>query len=161
MVVCGHGEVAGFCSAHEMEILESYDGPLSEYKGNCAVIVTAAEMSREEYDSLKCNLFSRGVELVSTAWTDDSVILRLLRNQIEQRKKRGGRQMFGYRKRNGVVVAIPAGVAVARRIIELRDSGYTLRCIQEDEGVRHWDGKKLCISTIQTILKNREVYERG
>lgn len=81
MVVCAHGDVADFCQRHEMEVLESYDEELSEYDGNCAVVVTNAEISREEYDSLKCALFSRGVELVSTVWTDDSVILRLLRNQ--------------------------------------------------------------------------------
>ena len=152
MVVCAHGEVAGFCEAHEMQILESYVGDLNDYyKSNCSVIVTDLTMTRPEYDSLKCTLFARGVELVSTKWTDDEVILRLLHNQIEQRGKRGGRQMFGFTKRKGQIVEIPAKMAMARRIIELRDKGLTLREIRERVG--------LSVATIQTILSNREKYK--
>lgn len=161
MVVCAHGDVVGFCEAHEMQILEKYIGDISEYhRGNCSVIVTDQAMTREEYDDLKCTLFGRGVELVSTKWTDDEVILRLLRQTVELRKKRGGRQMFGYCKRRGMIVEIPEKIAVARRIIELRDSGVTLREIQDDPGCRNLDGTELSMSTIQTIIKNREVYEK-
>ena len=159
MVVCAHGRVAEFCESHEMQILESYEGNLEDYKGSCPVVVTDQKMSREEYDRLKCTLFGRGVELVSTEWTDDEVILRLLRNQIEQRGKRGGRQMFGFAKRNGEIIEIPAMIGVARRVIELRDAGYKLREIQADEGVCHPDGGDLSLSTIQTIIKNRDKYE--
>lgn len=164
MVVCAHdkhGEVRGFCEAHEMRILETYTGDIQEfYKSNCSVVVTDTDMSREEYDSLKCTLFGRGVELVSTKWTDDEVILRLLHNQIQNRRKRGGRQMFGYTKKNGVTVEIPEKIAVARRVLKLRDEGITLKGIQADREVRHNDGQKLAISTIQQIIKNRGVYEK-
>lgn len=160
MVVCAHGEVSEFCEKHEMEILESYSGSLDEYKGSCAVIVTDEEMTREAYDSLKCSLFGRGIELVSVKWVDDEVILRLLRNQIEQRGKRGGRQRFGFTKRNGEIIEIPAKIAVARRIIELRDAGTTLREIQAETGLYYRNGKCLSMSTISGIIKNRKVYER-
>ena len=159
MVVCAHGKVAEFCETHEMQILETYEGNLEDYKGNCPVVVTDRKMTRQEYDDLKCKLFSRGVELVSVDWTDDEVILRLLRNQVEQRSKRGGRQMFGFYKRKGVIVENPGQIVVARRIIELRDAGMTLRGIREHEDVRHLDGSEISMSTIQTIIKNREVYE--
>lgn len=159
MVVCAHGDVAKFCESHEMEILESYSGNLADYKGNCAVVVTAQRMDRSKYDSLKCELFGRGIELVSLEWTDDEVILRLLRNQIEQRGKRGGRQMFGWRKEKGRFVEIPSKIAVARRIIELRDAGMTYREIRENVDVRHPDGGELSLSTIRTIIENREKYE--
>lgn len=160
MVVCAHGDVAAFCEKHEMQILEKYNGYLPEYKGGCAVIVTAQEMTREEYDSLKCSLFGRGVELVSTRWTDDEVILRLLRNQMDRRKKRGGRQIFGYYKKNGQIVEQPTKMAVARRVIELRDAGLTYREIKDDPGVRWADGREMAISTIQVIVKNRERYKK-
>lgn len=161
MVVCAHGDVAGFCEAHEMKILESYSGDLNDYKGHCTVVVTDQVMTRQEYDSLKCTLFGRSVELVSTEWTDDEVIVRLLQNQLERRKKRGGRQMFGYYKKNGRIVEIPEKIAVARLVVEMRSSGCTLREIQEDERVCDpRTGRELCMSTIQTILKNREVYEK-
>lgn len=161
MVVCAHGDVAGFCEAHEMQILESYVGDLLDYhKGNCAVIVTDAVMTRQEYDSLKCTLFGRGVELVSVDWTDDEVILRLLHNQIQNRGKRGGRQMFGFTKRNGQIVEIPRLMYVARKIIELRDSGMTLKEIREFPEIHHLDYKKISVSTIQQIIKNRERYEK-
>ena len=159
MVVCAHGEVAKFCEEHEMKILESYSGSLEDYKGNCPVVVTGMVMSRPEYDSLKCTLFSRGVELVSTEWTDDEVILRLLHNQVEQRGKRGGRQMFGFYKRKGLIVENPGQIAVARRVIGLRDAGMTLRDIRQHPDVRHLDGTEISMSTIQTILRNREAYE--
>lgn len=163
MVVCAHdkhGDVAGFCEAHEMQILEKYIGDISEYhRGNCSVIVTDQVMTREEYDDLKCTLFSRGVELVSTKWTDDEVILRLLHNQIQNRKKRGGRQIFGFTKKNGQIIEIPEKIAVARRVIALRDEGMTLKGIRADREVRHRDGQMLAISTIQQIIKNREKYE--
>lgn len=159
MVVCAHGEVAEFCKRHNMKVLETYDGDLSEYHGNCPVVVTDQPMSREHYDSLKCELFSRGVDLVSVHWMDDDLVVRLIRNQLEQRGKRGGRQRFGYYKKNGVITENPAMMAVARRIIELRDAGLTYREISEDEGVRHQGGKKLATSTIQQIVKNREIYK--
>lgn len=159
MVVCAHGDVAKFCKSHEMEIFEAYAGDLRKYKGNCAVVVTDADMTRMEYDSLKCELFGRGVELVSTKWTDDEVILRLLHNQVEQRGKRGGRQAFGFRQDHGRLVEIPEKIAVARRIIALRDAGKTYREIQVDEGAQHPGGGELSLSTIQTIIKNRDKYE--
>ena len=158
MVVCAHGEVAKFCENHEMQILEKYSGNLEDYKSSCVVVVTNQKMTREEYDRLKCTLFGRGIELVSTDWTDDEVILRLLRNQIENRSKRGGRQTFGFYKKNGIIAENPTLIAVARRVIELRDGGSKLREIQGHKDVYHLDGKPLSLSTIQTIIKNREVY---
>ena len=159
MVVCAHGDVAGFCESHEMQILESYIGDINEFrKSNCAVIVTDQAMTRQEYDSLKCTLFARGVELVSTEWTDDEVILRLLNNQIQNRRKRGGRQVFGFTKKKGQVVEIPERIAVARRVIALRDAGCTLKGIRADKEVRHPDGRKISVSTIQQIIKNRDRY---
>ena len=164
MVVCAHdnhGKVAEFCEAHEMKILEWYTGNLRDcHKGDCTVVVTDQAMSRQEYDSLKCTLFGRGLELVSTDWTDDEVILALLRQTIEYRKRRGGRQMFGFTKKNGVIVEIPEMMEVARRVIELRDAGITLKGIRADSGVHHPDGKKISMSTIQLIIKNRDKYER-
>lgn len=62
--------------------------------------------------------------------------------------------MFGFTKRNGEIVEIPAKIAVARRIIELRDAGKTLREIRENLSI------KMAMSTIQQIIKNRKNYER-
>ena len=151
MVVCAHGNVAEFCEKHEMQIFETYEGNLEDYKNNCSVVVTDQKMTRQEYDTLKCTLFGRGVEVVSTVGPDDELILRLLRNQVEQRGKRGGRQMFGFHKRKGMIVEIPEKIEMARMIIKLRDSGKTLREICEVAD--------LSMSTVQTIIKNREAYE--
>jgi hypothetical protein len=160
MVVCAHGEVAVFCEKHNIEILERYNGDLEDYSGNCAVIVTDQKMTREQYESLKCTMFGRGLEVISTDWTDDAIILALLRQTVERRKKRGGRQMFGFTKKNGVVVEIPEMMEVARRVIELRDAGITLKGIRSDGNVKHPDGRKISMSTIQLIIKNRDKYER-
>lgn len=158
MVVCAHGEVSEFCEKYDMKVFESYSGDLRDYRGNCAVVVTAQAMTLEEYDSLKCELFGRGYELVSVNWVDDDMVLRLLHNQVEQRKKRGGRQMFGFYQKHGRIVENPAMIAVARRVVALRDAGMTYREIREDSGVHHPDGRKLSLSTIQVIIGNRDKY---
>ena len=160
MVVCAHGDVTEFCKNHELLILEHHDGALDEYKGSCRILVTDQEMTREEYDTQKCVLFGRGFELVSTEWTDDEVILRLLRNQIVSRKNRTGRQMFGYSRRNGLVTENPKLFAVARKVIELRDAGRSYRQIQADPEVRWPDGREIALSTLQVIVKNRDRYEK-
>lgn len=160
MIVCAHGDVAGFCEKHEIEIMESYDGDLEDYSGNCVVIVTNQQMTREQYEYLKCTMFGRGVELVSTDWTDDAIIVALLRQTVDRRKRRGGRNPFGYRKENGEFVEIPMLIEVARDVIKLRDAGHTLRYIRDHEDIRHLDGKKISMSTIQLIIKNRDKYER-
>ena len=158
MVVCAHGKVSEFCKKHKMLIFEHYDGILDEYKGSCSVVVTDQKMTRDEYDTQKCVLFGRGVELVSVDWTDDEVILRLLRNQVENRKNRSGRQMFGFYRKNGVISENPAMIEVARRVIELRDAGMKYRDIQDDPKVRWANGKKIATSTLQVIVENREKY---
>lgn len=161
MIVCAHGDVSEFCEKHDMRIFDRYIGYLYEYRGSCPVLVTDHPMTREEYDSMKCELFSHGIELVSTKWTDDEVILRLLRSQVDRRRKRGGRQMFGYRKVNGVIEEIPELIAVARLVIKLRDAGKTLLEIRAHPDVRWRDGRMLAQSTIETIVRNRGKYENG
>ena len=49
-------------------------------------------------------------------------------------------------------------MAVTRKIFELRDAGYTLRQISEHPEVGYLDGRKMSVSTIQVILKNRSRY---
>jgi hypothetical protein len=105
-------------------------------------------------------MFGRGLEVISTEWADDAIIVALLRQTVESRRKRGGRQMFGFYKRNGAVVENPAMMAVARRILKLRDAGFTYREISEDPKVRHHNGKKMAVSTIQKVVTNREFYEQ-
>lgn len=158
MVVCAHGNVSEFCETHEMLVFEKHGGALDEYKGSCSVIVTDQKMTRDEYDTQKCVLFGRGIELVSVDWTDDEVTLRLLRNQVESRKNRSGRQMFGFYRKNGIVMENPAMMAVARKVIELRDAGLTYREIKDDPAVRWADGREIAISTLQVIVENRERY---
>lgn len=72
---------------------------------------------------------------------------------------RGGRQPFGYCKNNGKIIEIPSRMAIARRIIELRDAGMKLQDIREADGVRWPDGRRLSVDTINRILKNRSLYE--
>lgn len=74
--------------------------------------------------------------------------------------KRGGRQPFGFRKKHGVITEVPELIAVARMVIELRDSGLTWDRIQSTDGVCWPDGRKLSVSTICLIVKNRSLYEK-
>ena len=159
--VCGGAEADAFCEQHGFLVLAHYHGDLLDYSGEAPVLVTDQEMTREGYDRWKCYMFGRGVELISTKWTDDEAILRMLRLERERKNRRGGRQAFGFTMMNGETCEIPGAIEVARRIIGLRDAGLTYREIQDTEGITHVGGKRLSLSTIQVIVKNRELYEKG
>lgn len=165
MVVCGHGSVSEFCKQHDMILAAQYEGSLEDYDGDCRIVVTDRDMSENEYYYLKGLLLARGVDLIHTKYVDDEKVLGVLsytaRRMQERRKQTyGGRQPFGWVRRNGMVQENPAMMAVARRIIEMKDGGATLRAIQDDESVHHPDGRKISVSTIQQIIKNRDKYER-
>jgi hypothetical protein len=159
MRVCAHGDVKNFCDSRDMLICSEYSGELGSYHGSCRVLVTGQKMSKNEYYYYKDILLRRGVELVSTEHEDTPEMLEYLAYSADRRKEKyGGRQPFGYQRKNGVVVENPTLIYVARKIIELRDSGMTLREIQEFPEIRHLDGRKISVSTIQQIVKNREKY---
>lgn len=159
MIVCAHGDVSRFCNEHNMIIADRHTGDIESYMGICKVLVTDKDMSEQEYYFLKGKMFARGVELVSVKHRDDEN-LSVFVTYSARRKKTGGRVPFGFCWNNDVVVLSDFGRTVVRRILELRDAGYSYRQIQEDEGVHHLGGKKLSASTIQVIVKNRKKYEQ-
>ena len=156
MIVCAHGEVSEFCEKSGMTIYEHYTGDLESYEGTCPVIVTDREMTKNEYYYLKMKLLRRRIELVSINHCDKdlSEFVAYL-NQRQRKEKHGGRLPFGFTS-TGVD---EKKMAVVRRILELRDAGYTYKQIQKDPDVHHGDGRELSISTIQVILGNRSKYE--
>ena len=160
MIVCGHGNVADFCKERDMVICSWYSGDLDKYCGGCRVVVTDQDMSEREYYYMNSKLMRRGVELISTRHKDCPALLEYLAYEAERRKETHGvRQPFGFIRKNGDVVENPEMMAVARRVIELRDAGFVMRQIRETEGICYPDGRKLSLSTIQTIVKNRGLYE--
>lgn len=164
MLVCGHGDVADYCEKHDLTICEQYDGDLENYNGRCRVVVTDAEMTMQEYCYLKLRMFKKGIEVHSIHHELSKEMMELLsyineQDRVRRKESYGGRQPFGWTRRNGEVVEIPEMIAVARRIIELRDKGWTYREIQMDKKVRHPDGRIISVSTIQMICKNRSRYK--
>jgi hypothetical protein len=160
MMVCGHGDVADFCKNRDMVICDEYSGDIEKYHGICPVLVTSQNMTEHEYYFLKGKLLARGVELISTIHKDREGMREFLVYQAERRKKNyAGRQIFGCRLVGGETVLTENGRAVVNRIFEMHDSGFTLRQIREDEGVHHPDGRRLSISTVQLIIKNRAKYK--
>ena len=157
MIVCAHGAVADFCKAHDMVIVDRYEGDIESYKGVCRVLVTDQELSEYEYYFLKGKMFAAGVELISTRYVDQMDLFGVIKNS--PRGKNGGRHKFGFHREDGELKFNDGSREVVKRIFELRDMGYTYRAIQEDSGVHHPDGRKIAISTIQIILKNRKKYE--
>ena len=149
MIVCAHGEVSEYCENHDMIIVERYGGKIEDYNGDCCVLVTDREMSSAEYCFLKGQMLARGVELVSTRYTD----AELLNWGIAPESQHRGRRRFGYRSEEEM--------AVVRRIFELRDAGWSMSKISEDPSVSYLDGRKMSVSTIQVILNNRGKYENG
>lgn len=165
MIVCSHGNVLEFCRAHGMISVVQYVGDLENYDGKPRTLVTDQDMSESEYYYLKGVLMTRGVDLIHTQYKDDEKILEVLTYNAQRQREQhliryGGRQPFGYQKRNGMVFEIPEMMAVARRIIEMKDAGFSLRLIRDDKDVHHPDGRKISVSTIQQIINNREKYEK-
>lgn len=148
MIVCAHGEVTEYCESRDMIIVERYTGDIENYCGVSPVLVTDREMSSGEYYYLKGKMLARGVELVSTRYVDTENLSQGMVKEVSE--KRRGRPKFGD--------GSEAEMAVVRRIFELRDARVSLRDIAEDEKVRRVNGEKLSVSTIQTILNNRDKY---
>lgn len=138
MLVCGHGDVDSFCKKKGMKIHARYEGDIADYDGKSGVLVTNESLSRIEYLQLKTLLCMRGSDLILV------------------RESRKGRHRFGFDE-NGMT---DEGRRVISRILELRDAGYTLVKIREDEGVRHSGGRRLSIGTINKIVTDREFYKK-
>lgn len=155
MIVCAHGNVDDFCAEHDMVIVERYDGAIDMYRGSCAVIVTDSEMPHHVYCSLKIEMLGRGVELLSTTHQDDELFGKLV-YAYARKRGRSGRPRFGM---DSMGRLSEHGRRVSRLVIELREHGCTLKEIAEHPEVRHLDGRSLGMTTIQQILKNRELYE--
>ena len=163
MQIIAHGNVEDYCKKHGMTIIGVYVGNLEDYHGTHPVVVTDRVMCANEYYYLKYRLMKKGVQLVSVYHNDttiDGFLVYLNQHEREERRsKHTGRAAFGFQHKHGELVEHPANMAVARRILKLRDAGLTMKQISEDEGVHYADGRKLSISTIQVILNNREKYE--
>ena len=161
MVVCGHGDVSDFCARHDMVVVMQHDGDIESYRGLCRVLVTDKDMSEQEYYFLKGKMLAKGIELVSTRHKDTEQMSGYMVYQNQQRREKCvGRCKFGFHRVGEEIVPHEGKMEVVKRIFELRDKGYTYRSIREDEQVRHIDGRKLSISTIELILKNRKEYEK-
>lgn len=152
MIVCAHGEVSEYCKNHGMTICDQHIGSIEEYKGVCRVLVTDAPMGENEFYALKLKMLKRGVELVSVDHSDEAMseFVSYLAMQSRGSSGGGGRPRFGS--------GSEAEMAVVRRIFELRDAGRTLREISADPEVVRSDGRRISVSTIQGILRNREKY---
>ena len=160
MLVCIHGNVVEFCKERGLTPVEVWTGELSEYRGKHSMLVTDSNISKNEYYYLKGEFLTRGIVLISTRYEDNEELSEYLEYFAARSKGEGrGRQSFGWRVIDGLVVPNPREMAVVRRILELYDEGLTLRAICEDEGVRHIDGRKLSVGTIHRIIKNRRKYE--
>ena len=160
MIVYAHGNVSDFCEKNNMIIVGTHDGEIEDYKGFCPVLVTDKEMSEPEYYYLKGRMIARKVELVSVHHTDMKVFVEQMLFNMKMRKGNRGFCRFGFKREGDEIVPHEQNMLVVKRILELRDKGYVLREIREDDLVRKSDGRKLSISTIQIIIRDREIYEK-
>lgn len=142
MIVCAHGNVIEYCKSRDLIIVDRWDGDFRDYNGKCPILVTDAEITEAEYYFEKGKLLARGIELVSTRYEDNALLVRYMTHTTERARKQ--RTTFG---------ATPEEVAVVDRIRELRREGFTIREIQAADGVRHSDGRYLSLSLIHRILQ--------
>ena len=159
MIVCAHGEVSEYCKNYGLVICGEHIGDIEDYRGKLPVLVTDVDIPEMEFFALKERMLRRGVELVSTRYSDTAMAEYIAYQATgKRREKSGGRAMFGYRWANGERTVIERDMAVVRRIFELRDAGWTYKRIADDDAVCYADGRKLSISTVQVIIGNREKY---
>jgi site-specific DNA recombinase len=74
----------------------------------------------------------------------------------------GGRTPFGYRAQDKMMVVVPDEAESVRMIFNMKDSGATYQSITNalnGIGKTNKSGTSFSISTVQTILGNRKVYE--
>lgn len=152
MIVCAHGEVSEYCESRDMIVIEQYDGDIENYGGVCRVLVTNQDMSSGEYYYLKGKMLAQGVELVSTRYVDTENLAQGVAREVSEKHPGRGRRKFGEKSE--------AEMVVVRRIFEMKDGGSTLKDISEDPDVRYLDGRKIPVSSIQVILRNRDKYGR-
>ncbi len=153
MNVIAHGAVEDFCRERGMVIVGRHSGDLDCYYGDLRVLVTGEVLDKNEFYYLKYKLLRRGVTLISTRWDIADLNDFVLYLNERYRGNYHGRPKFGFVVKDGVVLENPEKMALAKRILELRDSGKTLREI-------HAEIDCLSIGTIRTILRNRVFYER-
>ena len=153
MIVSVHGSAK---VPEGMWEFERYYGEIEEYNGDYDVLYTDQKMSKNEYYYLKYKLLRKNVELIHSKWNDDTLneFVEYLSARSDENRPRG-RVKFGFERRNGAVVENARRMEIARKVIELRDSGMTYRGIKSELNLN------LCITTIQTICRNRELYEKG
>lgn len=144
MIVCAHGNVIEYCKSRDLIIVDRWDGDFRDYNGKCPILVTDAEITEAEYYFEKGKMLARGIELVSTRYEDNALLVRYMTRTTERNNPAKKRAVFG---------ATPEEVAVIERIRELRREGFTIREIQAADGVRHTDGRYLSLSLIHRILQ--------
>ena len=164
MIVCGHGDVSEYCRENGLTVVARHTGEITDYAGAVKTIVTDQEMNVQEFLYIRMIMLSKGYDVRSIHHPridkemDEFLEFVSLQEIYRRKEKYGGRQPFGYRKVGSEIREIPEMMYVARKIIELRDSGVTLRDIQNTPEIHHSDGRKISISTIQQIVKNRDKY---
>lgn len=165
MIVCSDSQSVDWCEAHGLTVVECYDGAPLDYDGTCSTIVIGRDLTENQFYYLKWQMLQRGIEILSPQHVENDDLNRFLAYAANQEKKRrraayGGRQPFGFVQKDGEVYEVPELMDVAREIIRLHDEGKSLRQIREIDEIRGSDGRRLSISTIATIVKKRERYER-
>ena len=151
-----HGDVSSFCKAHGLEVTGSYTGSLSEYVGERGtVLVSDADCGLFEFYRQKYRLIQMGVTLISARERGAAALIldefvTYLTLGAQGKGRVGGRQPFGFRWVVDHRESIPEDVERARRVIALRESGLSLRQIEQETGLN--------VSTVQSVLRNKELY---
>lgn len=165
MIVCGHGDVTAFCKENGFTVAARHTGEIIDYRGEIKTIVTDQKMSAQEFLYIRMIMLGKGYDVRSIQYPnidrkmDEFLEFVGTQEMYRRKEKYGGRQPFGFRKVGNEIREIPEMIAVARKIIEMKNEGATLRQIHESEGICHPDGRRISVSTIQQIIKNRERYE--
>ena len=162
--VAAQGDVRDYCRTHNYIVKEWYYGNPEDYKGEWNILVTDWAYKKNEYYAVKIRMLLRGIELISTVWSDFDMDYFVAEYVDMERRRRirehtGGRPSFGFTRVNGKDIVVPGEIEVARLIVRLREEGLTYKQITEHPDVKRPDGRRFSISGIQVILNNKEKYK--
>lgn len=146
--------------ARDINLYYSFKGALS--KMNLEIVSVSEDWSAQ--DKLTAMILENFLAMAATL-ERENIRIRTMGGRKQKSKQggySGGRAPYGYKVKHGALEIVPDEADTVRQLFAMRDAGQTLQGIAgalNALGRKTKSGGAFAISTIQTIVDNRKVYE--
>lgn len=146
--------------ARDINLYYSFKGALS--KMNLEIVSVSEDWSAQ--DKLTAMILENFLAMAATL-ERENIRIRTMGGRKQKSKQggySGGRAPFGYKVKHGALVIVPEQADTVRQMFAMKDAGYTLQGIADAInalGRKTKSGGRFAVSTVQTIIGNRNVYE--